>query len=56
MKYTANTYGWSSEFIAKTTTKEQTNDIKSLMMGNKVDKLYEINYDIDVVVDDILGG
>lgn len=56
MKYTANTYGWSSEFITKTTTKEQTNDIKSLMMGNKVDKLYKINYDIDVVVDDILGG
>jgi hypothetical protein len=56
MKYTVNTYGWSSEFIAKTITKEQTNDIKALMADNEADELFEIRYDIDDIVEDLWDG
>ena len=47
MKYTLNTYGWSGEFIGKSLTKEQTNQIESLKEDRQVDELWEIRFDID---------
>ncbi len=57
MKYTLNTYGWSGEFIGKSLTKEQTNQIESLKEDRGVDELWEIRFDIDDEMDfDIWDG
>lgn len=47
MKYTLNTYGWSGEFIGKSLTKEQTEQIETLKEERGVDELWEIRHDID---------
>jgi hypothetical protein len=57
MKYTLNTYGWSGEFIGKSLTKEQTNQIELLKENRQVDELGEIRFDIDEHMDlDIWDG
>jgi len=47
MKYTLNTYGWSAEFIGKSITKEETEQIENLMKEREVDELSEIRFDIE---------
>ena len=51
MKYTLNTYGWSSEFVGKSLTKEQTEQIENLKKSRGVENLWEIRFDIDDEMD-----
>jgi hypothetical protein len=51
MKYTLNTYGWSSEFVGKSLTKEQTEQIENLKKARGVENLWEIRFDIDDEMD-----
>ena len=57
MKYTLNTYGWSGEFIGKSLTKEQTEQIEKLKEDRGVEELWEIRFDLDDEMDfDIWDG
>ena len=51
MKYTLNTYGWSSEFVGKSLTKDQTEQIENLKKSRGVENLWEIRFDIDDELD-----
>ena len=51
MKYTLNTYGWSSEFVGKSLTKEQTEQIENLKKSRGVENLWEIRFDINDEMD-----
>ena len=51
MKYTLNTYGWSSEFVGKSLTKDQTEQIENLKKARGVENLWEIRFDIDDEMD-----
>jgi len=47
MKYTLNTYGWSGEFIGKSLSKNETEQIEKLKEDRGVEELWEIRFDID---------
>jgi hypothetical protein len=57
MKYTLNTYGWSGEFIGKSLTKEQTEQIEKLKEDRGVPELWKIRFNLDDEMDfDIWDG
>ena len=57
MNYTLNVYGWSAEFIGKTITKEQTQQIEDLMVESDTKDVTDVRYDVEeVIVMDIYDG
>ena len=42
MNYTLNVYGWSAEFIGKTITKEQTQQIEDLMVESETEDVMSL--------------
>lgn len=57
MKYTLNSYGWSGEFVGKTLTKKETEQIENLMEERGVDELWDVRFEIENIMDfDIWDG
>ncbi len=56
-KYKLNCYGWSLEAIAKSLTDEQVKKIEDLMKKAGYEELWEVRYELDVLLDiDIWDG